>query len=63
MTKQSNNKQVLGSGVQYSGARPLKFHVDNTGSWWLCDKGINATGGFASQGCWNYAEMPFDRND
>jgi hypothetical protein len=63
MMSPKNNKPVLGNGVHHDGARPLEVHVDGKGNWWLCDKGTDGNGNFANQGCWNYSEMPFDRND
>lgn len=59
----SKQNQILGNGVNYAGARPLKVHVDGNGDWWLCDKHVDAGGDFAGAGCWRYDEMAFDRND
>ena len=44
------------------GARPMKVFVDSNGNEWLCDKDIDSSGSFASQGCWRTDQMAFDRN-
>ena len=59
----NNNKQVLGKGIRYDGARPLKTFVDNDGHEWLCDKHVDGDKSFAAQGCWRTDMMPFNRND
>jgi hypothetical protein len=62
MTEHNHNQKVLGNGVNYSGARPMKVYKDSNGSTWLCDKNVDPALGFAEQGCWNEGEMAFDRN-
>ncbi|HEQ99179.1 MAG TPA: hypothetical protein ENO22_07560 [candidate division Zixibacteria bacterium] len=60
MTK--HNDEIRIDGVRYKGARPMKVYRDSSGNTWLCDKDIDQALGFAEQGCWNEAYMPFDRN-
>ena len=56
MENSKNNKD-------YIGARPMKVVVDNSGNWWLCDKHVENNENYAGQGCWDYSQMAFDRND
>jgi len=57
------NQNLNHSESAYGGTRPMKVVVDNNGNWWLCDKQVEDSGNLAGQGCWNYADMAFDRND
>lgn len=58
----SNEKQSIGNGVNYQGARGMKTFVDANGYEWLCDRNVDPSGDFASQGCWRVDQMAFDRN-
>jgi hypothetical protein len=44
----SKQDEILGNGVRYAGARPLKVHVDGSGDWWLCDKRVVPGADFAN---------------
>ena len=44
-------------------ARPMEVVFDNTGTHWLCDKGIDPSRDLREQGCWRCGEFQFTRQD
>jgi hypothetical protein len=61
------NKEMQASNdsqyVPHTPARPMKVIIDDKGTPWLCDKGVDPEGSLAEQGCWNCGEIAFTRND
>jgi hypothetical protein len=59
----NNHKNNNRDGMSAKGgARPMKVVIDNHGYEWLCDKHVDDSGDFVSQGCWRTDQMSFDRN-
>jgi len=44
-------------------ARPMEVVFEEDGNHWLCDKGVDADGDLAAQGCWRCGDFQFTRQD
>ncbi len=57
----SNSK--LGNGIHRPSSRPMETVVDNSGSYWICDSGVDKNGNLSAQGCVNFDDMPLKPED
>lgn len=63
MQVRDEEQHVLGDGIYHPGARPMEVLLDEKGSRWLCDKGVDPDKSFKEQGCWRCRDLQFTRND
>ncbi|KPK62368.1 MAG: hypothetical protein AMS21_07700 [Gemmatimonas sp. SG8_38_2] len=48
----SSNRSInIGGGIVKQSARPIKFLVDGSGEYWICDAGVDPKGDLGAQGC------------
>jgi hypothetical protein len=63
MESKSEQKPATGHGIYHPGGRPMQVYLDADGCMWLCDKDIDSTKEFESQGCWRCKDLAFTRDD
>jgi len=61
----NKEKQVSNDNIYepHTPARPMEVIIDDNGTPWLCDRGVDPERDLAAQGCWNCGEIAFTRDD